>query len=279
MAGFPPGLVWIASYPKSGNTWMRVLLTNLLANREQPVDINKLLQGDTLVGRWRFGDDMLVDADLLHAGELEMLRAAQCDFFAADLTTPFLCKTHDQFLGYNGKPVLGTTARAAVYMVRDPRDIAISLSHHAGLSVDDAIAHMSDGAVFSGGGILLPYLLGDWANHVSGWLEQSFVPTIVVRYEDMRRDAVAVLTEVISFLGGHASDAEIRRAVANSRLEELQRQESANGFRERQPKQKQFFRSGRVGEWQDVLTSPQIRRIEERFATVMIRWGYTPADR
>jgi len=274
MASFPSGLVWLASYPKSGNTWMRVLLANLLSAREEPADINNLSDHEPLMGRWRFADDMLVDPDLLHWRELQRIRPIQCDHAATSLTEPFFCKTHDRFEGQDGQPVLGKAARAALYLVRDPRDVAISLAHHASISVDDAIDWMNDPTRMSGGELQLPYLLGDWSGHVQGWTEQALVPTLILRYENMRRDTAKTVRDVVAFLGGQADAAEIHRAVHHSSLEELQRQEATKGFRESRPGQERFFRSGRVGEWRDVLNPAQLQAIEGHFAPTMLRWGY-----
>lgn len=276
MADLPSGLVWLASYPKSGNTWMRVLLANLLAGNAQPVDINNLSEPDTLVGRWRFADEMLVDPDLLDWSELERMRPLLCDFAAADRRRPVFCKTHNRFWTPEGNATLGTAARSALYIVRDPRDVAVSLSHHASLSVDAAIASMSDPHFCAGGGALLPYLLGEWAGHVAGWTGQSLVRTKVVAYEDMHRDTAGTLTDIVDFLGGRATETEIRRTVLHSGFDELQRQESSKGFKESRPGQRRFFRSGRVGEWREVLTVAQARAIENRFADVMGAHGYAP---
>lgn len=274
MAFFPPGLVWLASYPKSGNTWMRVLLANLLAGKEQPVNINHLSEPETLMGNWRFSDDMLVDPDLLHWQELEQMRPLHCDFVANSTAFPFFCKTHDHFRGVLGRPILGTRARGALYILRDPRDVAVSLSHHANLPLDAVIAQMGD-PFFSGGNYKqLRYLLGDWAGHVSQWTGQRLVKTKVVRYEDLRKDAVGILCEIVAFLDGKATRAEIERAVAYSSLDELQRQETSSGFRESQPGQKRFFRSGHVGGWRAVLTPQQVRAIEKQCAAVMAEWSY-----
>ncbi|NGM24194.1 sulfotransferase domain-containing protein [Roseomonas stagni] len=277
MAAFPAGLVWLASYPKSGNTWMRILLANLLAGRAEPADINRLSEEESLMGRWRFGDDMLVDADLLDSRELARMRPLHAGFVASRQTTPFFCKTHDRFAGEDGAPSLGAAARGAVYLLRDPRDVAISLAYHLGATVDEALARMTDPAHHFGGARQLPYLLGDWGGHVAGWTGQGLTPTHVVRYEDLRRDTAAVLRGVLRFLGGQATEVEVSRAIAHSSLEALQGQEAAKGFRERQPGQARFFRAGQVGEWQRVLTPAQLETIEEHFGAVMIRFGYAPA--
>jgi len=274
MAFFPAGLFWLASYPKSGNTWMRVLLANLTAGKAEPADINALSDQFTLMGCWRFADDLLVDSDLLDQQEVERLRPLQCDFAATRATSPFFCKTHDRFTGRSGHPILGTRAHGALYMVRDPRDVVVSLHHHASLSLDAAMATVNDPDLRLSGRAQLGSHVGDWAGHVSDWIGQTAVRTKIVRYEDLRDDTAGTLRDIAGFLGGRVTDAEIHRAVAHSSLDELQRQEATRGFRESLPGQTRFFRSGRVGEWRDVLTAAQVRTIEDRFAPVMARLGY-----
>jgi len=274
MTVFPPGLVWLASYPKSGNTWVRILLANLRSGADHPADINNLAEPESVVGRWRFADDMLVDADMLERDELERMRPLHCDFAAQDRRQAFFCKTHDRFWRPSGEPTLGTQARRALYIVRDPRDVAISLSHHASLSIDEVIAQMINADAHSNGRVQLPYAVGDWGAHVTGWTEQSLVRTKVVRYESMREDTPGTVREIIDFLGGQASAADIARAVRHSALDELQRQEVRNGFRESRPGQERFFRAGRVGGWREVLTSAQSSVLEDRFAQVMGVHGY-----
>jgi aryl sulfotransferase len=274
MATVPPGLVWLASYPKSGNTWMRVLLSNLTAGGDAPVDINKLPEDDIPISRRRFTDDTLVDPGLLDRRELDRMRPAYHDFIAAQLTTAFFCKTHDCFTNRDGAPALGTAARGALYLLRDPRDVAVSLAHHFARDLDVVVAMMTDARWAFGGGRQIPYLLGDWAGHVAGWTEQRLIPVKAVRYEDLRADPAAGLADILTFLGVTATDGEIRRAVGHSDLAELQRQENAGGFVESQPGQERFFRSGRVGEWREVLELCHVAAIENRFGPVMERWGY-----
>ncbi|MGC6328487.1 sulfotransferase domain-containing protein [Rhizorhabdus sp. FW153] len=274
MADFPAGLVWLASYPKSGNTWMRILLANLLAGAERPADINNLAEPETLVSQWRFADDMLVDPDLLDKRELERLRPLQCDFAAMNVSRPFFCKTHDRFWMKTGEPTLGTSARRALYIVRDPRDVAISLSYHSSLTIDAAIAQMMDPKAHSAGRVQLPYAVGDWGCHVMSWTTQRVVETKVVRYEDLHADTIGTLSGIVDFVGGQASQEEIRRAVSHSSFEELQRQEASKGFRESRPGQQRFFRAGRVADWRETLTPQQAHTIENHFADVMSMHGY-----
>jgi hypothetical protein len=279
VAAFPGGLVWLASYPKSGNTWMRILLANLLSARDEPADINNLSEPQTLMGRWRFADDMLVDPDLLDSRELGVMRPIHCDFAAQDLSHPFFCKTHDQFWSPEGELTLGASARRVLYIIRDPRDVAISFSYHAGLSIDDTITQMVDRNASSTGRAVLPCFMGDWGTHVVGWASQPLIPVMVVRYESMHANTVSCLRSIVDFLGGQADEMEIRRAVAHGSFDELQRQEARKGFREARPGQERFFRTGQAGGWREVLKPHQLRRIEDHFADIMTAYGYEIADR
>lgn len=274
MATLPPGLIWLASYPKSGNTWMRVLLANLLHGGDAPRDINNLFEDEALVSRWRFGDELLVDSDLFDAHELAELRRVQYAHVGAHLIKAAICKTHDRF----DAAMLGAGARCALYLVRDPRDVAISLAHHLSVPIDVAIAQMTDPEACSGGGRQLRYPIGDWGRHVSGWAGQQCVACKVVRYETLSDRPAATLADILRFLDGAATDDEIARAVRHSSFEALQRQEVAKGFREALPGQQRFFRKGRVGEWREALSLRQVRAIEAAFAPEMQRWGYALAD-
>lgn len=161
-------------------------------------------------------------------------------------------------------------------MVRDPRDVAISMRHHSGMSLDATITAMHDAEFYLSSRLQLRSRVGDWGGHVSEWTGQTFVRTKLVRYEDLRADTVGALKDIVGFLGGRATHEEIRRAASYSSLDELQQQEATKGFRERLAGQDRFFRSGRVGEWREVLTASQVRAIEDRFAPVMAQLGYHP---
>lgn len=270
MATLPAGLIWLASYPKSGNTWMRILFANLLSDTNQPCNINNLAEEEFLMGRWRFCDELLVEAETLYPDELADLRAIQGAFVARNLAAPFLCKTHEKY----SRKITGVPLSRGIYIVRDPRDVVISLSYHLRVSIDDAIVQMLDPDCQSGGPTQLRHPMGDWASHVTGWTLQTDIPLEVVRYEDLRRDTRTELARIIGSLGGTASSEEIERAIAFSSLRELQRQEATYGFRESRAHQDRFFRAGRIEEWRQVLNIDQIAAIETAFAPVMKQWGY-----
>ena len=274
MLSMPPGWVWIASYPKSGNTWMRILLANLMAQRDEPQDINSLDDFGNVVSRPDFENAAMVDTTLLHQSELDRIRPAVHDFTARSLCAARVIKTHDQGVRADHVAVLGSAGRLAIYLLRDPRDVAVSYADHMNLAQDKAIARMASKTNRLGAGLAMPHVIGDWGSHVKSWTEQDRIPVVVLRYEDLLAETLGGLTKVATFLGIECDSETLERAVAHSRFDELRRQEEVHDFRERQPRQKRFFREGRAGQWREVLTREQVRAIEAAHGEVMRRWGY-----
>jgi Sulfotransferase domain len=286
--------VWLASYPKSGNTWFRMLVANLSAEDGQSADINRLPgPGEIASAREPFEQTLLIEAGLLTHDEIDCLRpqvyAAQARA-ASDEDDPGAAsavrfvKVHDAYMPTpNGDPLLAGArgADGAIVIVRDPRDVAPSLAHHIGTSIDRAIAFMNDrDAAFCADPTMqhrqLRQRLGRWSAHVAGWLGQKDLPVHLVRYEDLHADAAGVFARALAFAGQAASAVAVERAVALSRFALLARQERDKGFKEMPPARggRNFFRRGAVGAWRDELTPAQVHAVETHHGPMMRRLGY-----
>jgi aryl sulfotransferase len=288
--------IWLASYPKSGNTWLRMLIANLAAADGQPVDINDLPErGGIASARGTFDHLLLIDSGLLTHDEADCLRprvyeelargAADDEYDTPEATPPVrFVKVHDAYtLTPNGEPLLAGArgADGAIVIVRDPRDVAPSLANHNHGSIDDAIAFMND----NDAGFCvrttrqhsqLRQKLPGWSGHIASWLDQSDIPVHLIRYEDMQTDTAGTLSRTLAFARRAATDEEIARAVAFADFAQLRQQELDKGFREAprpQPGGK-FFRRGEVGSWRDELSPEQAARIEAEHAPMMRRLDY-----
>ncbi|MEJ0043190.1 MAG: sulfotransferase domain-containing protein [Rhizomicrobium sp.] len=278
----PGGIVWLASFPKSGNTWLRIFLANLRAKNAGPIDINTLFEyGSIASSRVEFEAETLLDSGLLSHDDIDSLRPCVYRTMAAQSDELRWIKVHDAYTEtVEGEPLLGrNTARAAIYLVRDPRDVAISLAFHINASVDEAIELMNapDGALCLPRDGLMPQLrqkLTGWSGHVRSWLEQTDVAVHMTRYEDLVADPFAGFGAMLRFVEISATTEEIEHAVRSAQFAELQRQESESGFRERISLAAPFFRTGGIGGWRAVLTPEQVREIERCHGAVMARLGY-----
>jgi hypothetical protein len=287
--------IWLASYPKSGNTWLRMLIANLSAKDDQPVGINDLSTTSNIASaRGPFDDLLLIDSGLLTHDEADCLRprvyeelargadSSEEDPRQAPPSVRFV-KVHDAYtLTPLGEPLLAGArgADGAIVVVRDPRDVAPSLASHRNTSIDDAIAFMNDrDAEFSASttkqGSQLRQKLPGWSAHVASWLDQADIPVHLVRYEDLQFDTVAMLRRALQFAGQAATDDDISRAVQFANFARLRQQEEEQGFREA-PRQAgaRFFRRGEAGSWRDELTPDHAARIVAAHGAVMRRLGY-----
>jgi len=277
--------IWLASYPKSGNTWVRAFLHNLLGvmggGSEAPHSIN-LLQEHTAWELLPRDYDAYLGKPAQDASAIEIAKARYAiqEQIAGARPQPFLMKTHNAIASVAGSPTINLDVTLAViYLVRNPLDVAISYSHHSSFPVDAIIRYMADEKLATTMTQLGVYeYLGSWSFHVASWLSVPNRPVHVIRYEDLLHDSERQFTGLARFLRLEASTGQICEANKRSAFEELARQEAQCGFIERPKKAEKFFRSGKAGQWREVLTREQITAIVSAHAPMMQRFGYLPPD-
>jgi aryl sulfotransferase len=273
---------WLVSYPKSGNTWLRMMLTCLLSDGAA-IDINAL---EVQAGIATFGemDEFLgVEASDLTAAEIADARPALHAALAANSDRPVLLrKVHDRFwrTSSGASAFVPDLSVGGIFLIRDPRDVAVSYSHHRGTEIGATIEYMADDSavlarIESRGRMQLPQPLGAWSGHALSWLDQAEIPLLVIRYEDMLAEPLRHLALASAHLGITVTDKSLEAAVTATHFEVLSAQEKTHGFRERfQAATAPFFREGRAGGWRERLSAEQIEAIARRHGNVMARFGY-----
>jgi aryl sulfotransferase len=273
--------VWLASYPKSGNTWMRALLRTLTRQEEtdDPLDINDLRGGPIAAGRHHVELYLGFPASDLTTGEVNALRPACDAALDAALTEVRFRKIHDAVRSLDGRPlVTGASTRAGIYVIRDPRDVAVSFAHFMARPMERAVDGLADPRATLGPtktiGAQLLQPLGTWSEHVLGWTRQEEFPVVVVRYEDLLEDAGRELVRAAEVAGVPAPAERVAAAVEAARFENLSKSEAQVGFIERPLKATRFFRRGEAGAWRDELSPGLAAKVERDHAEVMELFGY-----
>ncbi|MEL7187653.1 MAG: sulfotransferase domain-containing protein, partial [Pseudomonadota bacterium] len=181
-------LLWLASYPKSGNTWLRAFLSNYIWNQPEPVAVNDLSKLGTsdaaadLYAKICRGPFDYTDPRLTTSLRGSFLNAV--DGNGADVN---FIKTHNQnSVAFDVELVPPALTRSAIYILRDPRDMVISYASHLGLTVDKAIEGMNNvNNATAGTSENVQQYLGRWSDHVTSWTRTKKFPVLTLRYEDM----------------------------------------------------------------------------------------------
>jgi aryl sulfotransferase len=275
------GIIWLASYMKSGNTWFRVFLNNLLRKADAPANINELEGRPIASDRNVFDSNVGFEASDLTADEIDRLRPELYLHLAENATETLFIKIHDAYTGVaENTPLIPQGATAgALYFIRNPLDVAVSFAHHNGLDYEASISRMAD-EVFAAcrktdrlhDQLRQKFL--SWSGHVLSWVDVAPFPVCLLRYEDMKRQPLETFTRAVRFAGLDHTREQIEKAIGFSSFDVLQRREEEEGFREKSPSSSPFFRKGRIGSWREELTERQAQRIVDHHRDVMRRFGY-----
>lgn len=236
---------FLVSYPRSGNTWTRFLVANLLfPGREVSfLDIDYLIP------------------DVLNINRREL----------AKIPRPRLIKSHEYF---------DPRYKKIIYIVRDPRDVVVSYYYFHlkqgfisdGYPMEEFVNRFISGNVDP--------IFASWGQNVISWMGTSFnrKDFLLLRYEDMKLNTVAELTRIAEFLGISVNLSKISRAVELSSAERMRNLEKRDeyqwiGTRKRR-KDIRFVRNAKSGEWRTALTESQVAKIESVWGPLMRSLGY-----
>jgi len=273
-----PRIIWLASYPKSGNTWVRVFLANYFSAKGSGYPLDKLAEfafSDSSIGAMKeFGEegDYATPAEMLRQKRRMLeksLSARQSDLFV---------KTHTLLGVVGGEVTIPPALTAgAVYVVRNPMDIAVSLAHHLNVSFDRSVEILcTPDFCIPRNGINTDEFWGDWSQHVSSWRTARGLRLLLLRYEDLIADPMREFARLIEFLGLPESLSRLRDAVAAADFRTLAGMEREAGFPEAPANgRRRFFRRGEAGAWKSCLTSEQAGRLAARHGETLSLLGYS----
>jgi len=273
-------IVWLASYPKSGNTWVRAFLDNLLHDARKPLSVDRpsgmFAQGESAIGWYRIADPR--PPAHWTTADIARLRPRVHKMIADSAKGTVFCKTHNALTTINGHATVNMAVSAgAIYIVRNPLDIVLSFADFQACSTDMAITIMAtDGFATPTNDRNVSEHMASWSQHVASWTTGDNRGVHVVRYEDLLEQPVKSFTAISRYLGQKFDRKRIERAIGHASFDSLRRQEQQQGFSEKPAHQKAFFRKGTAGQWRQELSADQAARVIADHREQMARFGYLP---
>lgn len=247
-----------------------------MADNQVPInDLSKWGMAGGDARRDLFAEVSEKPTDAIEPRDVPALRAEVHRMLASRPGLTFV-KTHNALMSVGGYPTITPdVTAAAIYVVRDPRDVALSYASHYAIGVDKAIELMGSDNLFITAGDEIYHFLSSWSGNVSSWLNHpESLRCKIIRYEDMSLEPVKTFRKLLKFLERPHDRARLRRAIKHSSFKTVSSQEAKSGFCETSRKAKRFFRSGKVGAWREELTGKQADRIVADHGEVMERMKY-----
>lgn len=274
-------IIWLASYPKSGSTWVRCFLD---AYAMGEVDINDLVcsVSDDNGNRAHLGpehtDIIGEPVDVVQmARPMALLRLVDAWNQGRVPDLPLWVKTHNACLVANGFELLPVQLTlAVVHIVRDPRPILPSFANHLGKDLDYTLESMLDVYRVLDGRKQrkMPDLISSWGKHCTSFMNDTEHNVLTIRYEDMKADPVPCFAQILHHSGVEPDEERIVKALDLVDLSKLRQQERDGGFRE----QSKYAQSEFFGGKREKPTIRHTNALERRFRLQMKRLGYLGAQ-
>lgn len=274
-------ILWVASYPKSGNTWVRAFPENYIQNTDHSIDINTMHTISTAESAAQRYQPHITDGRSttdLSIEEICALRPLVQSDIARQANGTTFVKTHNYLGEFNGHALHHSSVTSgAIYIVRNPLDVTVSMAKYFDYTIDETIAYMAEemtGTPNEAGNV--PQIITSWSMHVSSWTQNPEDSRLVLRYEDILDNPKKIFRKIESFLGLKKDPNRLKSAIKNSSFAQLKAQETKPGFVEKHENANSFFRSGIKNQWREALTDEQVNKIIDIHGEQMARFKYLP---
>ena len=268
-------IIWIASYPKSGNTYLRSFISSYYYSEDGKFNFDLLLKIPQFPGI-KFTEKKMNSKS--EASKYWIL--SQEKFF--EKKNVFFLKTHNSYIPYNGNHFTNKDQTlGVVYIVRDPRNLITSLTHHYSLEYQEALDNMldknkslierpidNDHSNFT--------FLSSWPEHYKSWMNNKDFPTKIIKYEDLENNKFEIFQELVLFINNLLNKKEkidekkILNAIKTTNFVNLKNKEKNEGFEEsvfskKTGKKLNFFNMGFNNRWQKILSKETQNKLNKIF--------------
>ncbi len=276
-------IIWIASYPKSGNTWVRSIISSYFFSNIGNFDFSLLKNISLYPGPKYF------NKKIDKPGEVSLFWEVSQKNIIQNQELTFL-KTHNALVALNNRNfTTEKTTLGAIYIIRDPRNILSSLKNHYGFdNYNETFEFMKNKKKyiwdirkkndFSGF-----QFLGSWADHYKSWIKNTKFKTLLIKYEDLEKDCYSTSHKIIKFilmLNGknvEVDEKKLFKSIETTKFDVLKKKEIEKGFEESiniNNEKKPFFFLGPENIWQKKLPKEILSKVENEFKDDLNYFNY-----
>jgi len=280
-------IIWIASYPKSGNTWIRALIAHYFFSKSEKFSFDILKH----IPNFNVSDFISEKTPLKSNEDIIKNWLPSQKFINQKFKRNLLFKTHNACIKINGNEFTNKEVSAGcIYIVRDPRNVISSYKNFEKKTYEDIAKNMFDekGYLLSNESTLERFgikgteVISSWGKHYNSWVHNnSDIPICLVKYEDLLSDTAKEFVKIFNFLKRINNEKNIKidkkrlkNTIKETNFENLRMLEKKKGFSEKQNRNINFFNQGEKNDWEHVLPKELSFKIEEKFAKEMKELNY-----
>ena len=285
-------IIWLASYPKSGNTWLRFFILSLLIGNKIKMNLNHLNTIVPFPKKSQF-DGLVKNA--LNIKEVAEKWLISQNKINSDNQIRFM-KTHNMLARYKNNVFTDSkNTLATIYIVRDPRNVITSVKNHFSIDTYEeakkflfnetqitTLSKIEEGKFIGKTDYPLPQIIGSWQTHYRSWknMKKNF---LLVKYEKLVENPIKEFEKIRNFLENilktKFTDIEFNKAIKDSAFDKLKSMEETHGFTEssynkKTHKKNKFFYLGPDNNWKKILDKKISRDITKKFELEMQELGY-----
>ena len=276
-------IIWLASYPKSGNTFLRSLLASYFYSENGDFEFEQLKKIEQFPVNENFekiginiNDKFEVAKNYIKAQE-EINKTKKVSFWK---THSSFCKLYNKYNFSDLKNSLGV-----IYIVRDPRNVISSFARHNSKSINETVELLTNDLATGNEKNEVEVYLGSWNFNYNSWkVFKNSNRYLLIRYEDLINDTENVYIKILRFINDLSklkspiNINKIKKVVKSTTFSRMKKLEEEQGFEESKVndlgKTIKFFNLGPKNNWKNLLSSQIIKKIENKFNKEMLELGY-----
>ena len=279
-------IIWLSSYPKSGNTWLRSLLASYYFSKDGDFNFNLLKNIDQFPSYNHFKDYNKIFSNPEDTAEFWIEEQKKINF---NNKIKFF-KTHNALCKINNYSFTDSSnTLGAIYIIRDPRNVITSVANHYEIDLDQAFEFMTTeqkAIIQKKENSFVGFVaLFSWIFHQTSWINNKLFPTLVIRYEDLQNETFLTFKKVINFIDNLNKSKnsfkrdKAKKSIQSCGFERLKKLEIDEGFNESPLSKKDntrinFFKLGKDNDYKKLLTKELITKMNLKFKDEIKKFNY-----